>query len=377
MAIKETPLGINVLEAARRRIKNIFSNGVKVYLSTSGGKDSIVLCSLVYDMCESGEIDKSLLTVCFCDEEVIYDEVIRVCRLWRKKFMLIGVPYVWYCIEHRNFSCFNMLENNEQFVMWDRYERENWAHEMPPYAVVSTKHLKPREDTFQSFMKKQNADGIMMIGVRTAESHRRRQYIASVNKHDGCMTEGGMAYPMYDWKDGDVWKYIKDKGLDFPDVYLRLYEAGMPKSRMRIAQFMAIDSCASLTAMAEVYPDLWEKILRREPNAYLVRLYWDTEMFRRSTEKRKKLNGDDDKAKDYKAMTMDIIKHPDKYFTNPHTLSVVADYRKHIVLKFGALMDGKMWQRCYEGIISGDTKRRTFSALVTQLAQKQAEQETV
>ena len=34
-------LGIDVLEAAKLRIKNAFSNGLKIYLSVSGGKDSI------------------------------------------------------------------------------------------------------------------------------------------------------------------------------------------------------------------------------------------------------------------------------------------------------------------------------------------------
>ena len=375
MAIRRTPLGMDVVEAARRRIKNLFSNGVKIYLSTSGGKDSIVLCDLVYRLCESGEVDKSLLTVVFVDEEVIYDDVIRICQNWRRRFMMIGVPYVWYCVEHKNNNCFNALENNETFIPWDRFERKNWSHEMPPYAIETNANMRPRKDTYQEFLMRNNADGITIVGVRTAESFRRLDYVSKVNRHDGCVTGNNVAYPIYDWSDGDVWKYIKDNDIDFPDVYLRMYEGGIPKNRLRVCNFFAIDTCGSLPVMAEVYPDLWDKVLRREPNAYLVRLYWDTEMFRRRTERRKALEGDSDDAKDYKALVMDMVKNPTKYFNNPHTLAVVADYRKHIVLKFGAIMDDKDWKRAYEGMITGDTKRRTFSALHRNLANKQADQE--
>lgn len=37
----------------------------------------------------------------------------------------------------------------------------------------------------------------------------------------------------------------------------------------------------------EFYPDLYERVIRREPNADLVMLYWDTDMFRSSKQDRK------------------------------------------------------------------------------------------
>ena len=60
---------MDVLTAAKLRISNAFSNGCKVYLSFSSGKDSLCMSSLVYDMILSGEIDPKLLTVVFIDEE--------------------------------------------------------------------------------------------------------------------------------------------------------------------------------------------------------------------------------------------------------------------------------------------------------------------
>jgi predicted phosphoadenosine phosphosulfate sulfurtransferase len=42
---------MDVLTAARERIKNVFNTAPKVYLSFSGGKDSIVLSDIIYKMC--------------------------------------------------------------------------------------------------------------------------------------------------------------------------------------------------------------------------------------------------------------------------------------------------------------------------------------
>ena len=62
---KET--NIDIVTAARQRIINVFSNGCKVYMSFSGGKDSICLGHLVYSLIQEGKIDPSLLTVQFVD----------------------------------------------------------------------------------------------------------------------------------------------------------------------------------------------------------------------------------------------------------------------------------------------------------------------
>ena len=72
MPVKKVQSTINVLEAAKQRIRNVFSNGCKVYLSFSAGKDSLVMSSITYDLIRSGEIDPKQLTVIFIDEEGLY-----------------------------------------------------------------------------------------------------------------------------------------------------------------------------------------------------------------------------------------------------------------------------------------------------------------
>src|SRR5690606_41289218 len=90
MVVARRDLPYDVVEGARRRIINAFSNGVRVYFSLSGGKDSIVLAHLVYSLAREGRIDPSLLQVNFFDEEAIYGEVERVVRDWRRRFLVGG-----------------------------------------------------------------------------------------------------------------------------------------------------------------------------------------------------------------------------------------------------------------------------------------------
>ena len=70
--IKRIYSNIDVVQMAKIRIKNVFDSTNNVYLSVSGGKDSIVLNDIVYKMVISGEVDKNKLTVQFIDEEAIY-----------------------------------------------------------------------------------------------------------------------------------------------------------------------------------------------------------------------------------------------------------------------------------------------------------------
>lgn len=360
MALVRKNIGINVLEATKIRMRNIVKAGTKIYVDVSGGKDSIVMMSLVYDMVMSGELDPKRVEVVFIDEEVIYDEVVRVCNDWRKKFMLAGVKYSWFTIEHRNNNCFNALENNENFIPWDRYEEKNWSRKKPDFAISDSVYLVPRTENYQTFLMRYQTDGLALIGVRCAESINRLQYVATINSKGG-VGGTGKCCPIYDWKDSDVWKYIKDKNLDFPDTYLRMYEAGTNKSQLRICNLFAIDTCKSLTFMFEVYPHLWEAVLRREPNAYLVRLYWDTEMFHRSTAKRQKL--EDNSAKvDYKAKLIEVVNNPTKYFKNKHALILCNEYR-NVVMKDGNKITDKQYKKLYEALMGGDTKGRTLRAV--------------
>ena len=87
MAVKRIQSDMDVVTAAKIRIRNAFHNGIPVYMSFSGGKDSLVLAQLTFSLIQSGEIDPSLLTVQFVDEEAIFPCIEKTVMDWRRKFM--------------------------------------------------------------------------------------------------------------------------------------------------------------------------------------------------------------------------------------------------------------------------------------------------
>ena len=65
MAIKRCESSIDVVKAAKIRIRNVFQNGLPVYMSFSGGKDSLCMAQLVMELVQAGEINPAQLIVQF------------------------------------------------------------------------------------------------------------------------------------------------------------------------------------------------------------------------------------------------------------------------------------------------------------------------
>lgn len=361
MAIKRCPASIDVVEAAKIRIRNVFRNGLPVYMSFSGGKDSLCLSQLVMNLIQAGEINPAQLTVQFIDEEAIFPCMDEKVREWRKKFMLVGAKFEWFCLEVKHYNCFNELSNDESFICWDRYKKDVWVRQPPSFAIRSHPMLHARRDAYQDFLPRAYADGITITGIRATESVQRLQNIATLTQSGNRITKRLQIFPIYDWKDNDVWLYLLREKVDIPEIYLFLWQSGTGKRRLRVSQFFSIDTAKSLVQMNEYYPDLMESIVRREPNAYLAALYWDSEMFGRSTTARKQ-NEKGEAEKDYKAALLELFSDMDGNFPTKHKRYVADRYRNFFV-SVSAFIDNKDCKTIYEGLISGDPKLRSFRAL--------------
>ena len=363
MPVKKLESTLNVLEAAKQRIRNVFANGCKVYLSFSSGKDSLCMASITYDLIRQGAIDPKQLTVTFVDEEGLYPSMVEAAERWRKNFLSVGAKFLWLCLPVKQVSVIDHLSSSESWITWEPGKEGLWIRKPPPYAIMSSPYLHyPGEMNYQTFCTKAFADGIQMIGLRTAESLTRLHAIA----RQDLKALSGKFYPIYDWKDSDVWLYIKERGLAFPDIYMRLYEAGVQKNQLRLCAFFGDCGTQGLRWIAETDNDLWQKIERREPNAYLVLLYWDSEMFRRSSRKRKQLEEDTD-AKDYRALCKDIL------FLNTDKHTIAADTKKHLsnwrslFVKTYGIAKQSHYKKMYEGILYGDPKSRVLRILWTSI----------
>ena len=354
---------MTVVEAAVKRIKNVFSNGVPVYMSLSGGKDSICMADLVYQLIRKGEVDPKQLTLVFIDEEAIYDCCIEAMMQWRKKFLMAGCPeFRWYCLPLKQVSCFNQLENSESWITWEPGKEDVWVRKPPPFAIMQSPYLTGiGKENYQTFLPRITKDGIMLTGVRAAESVQRLQYMAMLNLGRKGITGNNIIFPIYDWKDKDVWLYIRDHHLDIPEAYLWIYQAGENRHSLRISNFFAADSLRGLKHVAETDPDLWSRIEKREPNAYLVMLYWDTEWYkRRSATRRKNEAGE---KKDYKELTRQMLfENFDKHFTNPTTRRVAAQY-KRLYIKTDGMARPRDYRKMHDALIAGDPKMRSLRAI--------------
>lgn len=361
MAIKRCVSSIDIVKAAEIRITNVFNNGLPVYMSFSGGKDSLCLSQLINNLIQRGKINPSQLIVQFIDEEAIFPCMEDKVKEWRKRFILLGAKFEWYCLEVKHFNCFNELSNDETFICWDSIKENVWVRRPPSFAIRSHGLLKPRKDAYQDFLPRTCRDGITITGIRTAESVQRLQNIASMVKSGKTMTNKHQVFPIYDWTNNDVWLYLLNEQVDIPDIYLYLWQSGTRKGQLRVSQFFSVDTAKSLVKMNEYYPELMDRIIQREPNAYLAALYWDSEMFGRSTSTRR-ANEKEQEARDYKAELIEMFSNIDIYFTSKHKHYIATRYRNFFI-SVGVIATDKDYKAIYEGLISGDPKLRTYRAL--------------
>ena len=359
-------LPYNVVTAARKRIVNAFSNGVPVHLSLSGGKDSISLAHLVTTLIEEGRIDPDLLTVQFIDEEAMHDSVIEEAKRWRRIFMNLGVQFDWYCIEVRHFNCFNALEQDESFICWDSTCPDRWVRPMPSFAITDHPLLKRRVDTYQSFLRRISQNAIKMTGVRVAESVQRLH--AFNNTFDS--PEGQLFLPIYDWRDTDVWRYIRDNELDFPETYINLYAAGESRRRMRLSQFFSVDTARCLVKLAEYDDNLMDRVLRREPNAYLASLYWDTEIFRSAIQTTR--NPEVARSGTTRTEVLALIR--ERLASGTDTQRRAAQRFRNLLLQFGHGLEEDDYERIYRALVAGDPKIREARAIAGALIRKTSDQ---
>lgn len=354
------------MEAAKTRIKNIFANNLPVYLSFSCGKDSLCMSHITYELIRGGEIDAKQLTVIFIDEEGLYQSMLEAAYRWRKKFLSIGAKFEWYCLPVKQNSTLDHLAASESWITWDPAEKKNWMRKPPKFAITKSPLVPyPGECNYQTFCQRAHKNGITMIGLRAAESIQRLKALSQIT------TELNRVYPIYDWTDNDIWLYIKEQNLEFPEIYIRLYEAGVTKQRLRLSCFFGDSTVQGLRYVAETEPELWEKIERRYPNAYLVLLYWDSEMFKRNTSKRKELEAEEGE-KDYKELVFDLLfRHPEQ-FTIPEDTKKYLGRWKEMVKRFSFYLENKDYREIYEKILAGDPKGRSHRALFGNFYEKHA-----
>ena len=103
------------------------------------------------------------------------------------------------------------------------------------------------------------------------------------------------------------------------------------------------------------------RIERREPNAYLTLLYWDTEWYKRNSRTRKKNEAGD--TRDYKELVRRMLFEDfDRRFTNATTRRVATQYRKAYT-KLDGMARPRDYKQMHDALVAGDPKLRTLRAV--------------
>jgi len=283
MANKQ-PLGINVYDAAKKRIGWVFDNIPRIYVSFSGGKDSTVMLHMV--MQEAINRGKKI-GVLFVDLEAQYKMTIDHIQSLYEKYADNIDPY-WVSLPLNLRNAVSQYE--PQWMCWKPGREKDWVRKPPTIAIADESYFGffRRGMEFEEFVPefgKWYGNGKLtacFVGIRSDESLNRWRTIATTRKqmidgHKWTTWCGGHlynAYPIYDWKTADVWRYhAKHPEHEYNTLYDRMHMAGLTPHQMRICQPYGDDQRKGLWLFHLIEPDTWGKVVARVNGANQGALY--------------------------------------------------------------------------------------------------------
>lgn len=280
---------VNVYDAAMSRIKFVFDNFERVYLSFSGGKDSGVMLNLAIKYMRENNITDRKLGIQILDNEANYSQ--------STKFMHsiiennIDILDVYWCCMPISLPC-TVSAYHIEWQCWGERDRARWIQDMPdkPYVVNIGNH---KFDFFKEDMNydefwdgfaewySQGKSCANMIGIRAAESLNRFRAIMNKEKEmkDGMPwtkknTEHVFnCYPIYDWKTDDIWTANAVFDWEYNELYDMFYKAGVPIGKMRVASPFMSESKSSLNLYRVIDPHIWAKLCSRVQGANFAATY--------------------------------------------------------------------------------------------------------
>lgn len=287
---------VNVYEAAKERLRTIFTHFPRVCVAFSGGKDSSVLLHLALEV--SREMGLGSVDALFIDLEGQYGATIAHVG---EMFQRSDVRPWWVClpINLRNASS---LEE-PYWCAWEPGREADWIRPMPQHpAVISDpgyfpffRHRMEFEEFVPAFNEWLARDGVptaILVGIRSDESLNRYLAIKRQSGVKKCAwtppgadapiawsardKRGGKSvtfFPIYDWRFEDLWRYTADHGNAYNRLYDHMHRAGVPFSQMRICQPYGDDQRKGLDLFHRLEPETWFRVVRRVAGANYAARY--------------------------------------------------------------------------------------------------------
>lgn len=278
----------NVYEAALDRIDKIYNSHDEVWVSFSGGKDSLAMLKLVEEYFEKeGYTDK--INVIFRDEEVINTPV--------REFVLSMVDNPKYNFKYyatQLESEIYILGEKRKYIQWD--ENREWIVPKPECAIT----LKGVYDQYKFdkvLFEKKNRRVCTLVGIRADESLIRFSGITnskvSYLTKNPALKNATLGKPIYDWKQNDIFKYFYDNNIEYCQVYdMQIFN----KDSLRVATVLHAEAAKHLNKVKTLDPVLYNNVIRIFPEVEVQARYYKDAVKGNSTKiallYKEKCNGD-------------------------------------------------------------------------------------
>lgn len=279
----------NVLEAARKRLRLIFSQFNHIYFAVSGGKDSSVMVQLAE---ETAARMNRTYDVMYIDFEAQYAHTIAHIEQL-KTLPHIGTFYhIALPMALRN--AVSMLQ--PKWICWDEQVKDLWVRPLPPDAITEKNCPWPwfrKGEEFEEFIVefahwyRETHDGPVAcgIGIRADESLNRFQTIAFHERKEEYAGQHWTTrvdediynfYPIYDWRVEDIWGAVSQLNLLSNEIYELMYKNGLSIHQQRLCQPYGDDQRNGLDQFKALEPETWEKVLSRVNGVNFGNIYCRT-----------------------------------------------------------------------------------------------------
>ena len=308
----KTYLSIDVYTAARQRMERVFDDFKNVYLSFSAGKDSAVMLNLALEVArEKGCLP---LDVLILDLEAQYQHTADYIQRVADN---PDVNLHWVCLPIHLRNAVSQIQPH--WLCWDPDAKDLWVRDLPDHPkVISDEAFFPffrRGMEFEEFVPKfgewlaerhGGETAACMVGIRSDESLNRFRTIKNEKKirwqghgranldtprrdeslnpfrtiqNDEKTRWQGHgwttrvtprvynAYPIYDWKVGDIWTANGKFNWDYNKIYDLMHLAGLSLHAMRLCQPFGDDQRQGLWLFKILEPETWNKVVNRVAGA--------------------------------------------------------------------------------------------------------------
>lgn len=265
--VQREELNMNVYEAAKIRIREIIQTFDQVFVSFSGGKDSLVALNIVQEVYDDLGI-KEKLKVIFRDEEVIPDDVIKFVQ---DIYHSGRFDFRYFCIPLRSEKY--VLGNKVEYVQWDKNRRH--IREVPDFAITDWDHVYDQYNSGPITTGYAKGRKCVITGIRADESLMRYQgiiakknkpYIAASNEPDIFLGR-----VIYDFSEKDIFKYLYDHKIQYCEIYDKQMFNG---EAMRVSTPLHAEAAKKLFKLKTIYPVFYDQLVSLFPDIEIQARYF-------------------------------------------------------------------------------------------------------